>query len=40
MFFAAQLLTDRGPLGLAWIASHLDKRLQKRQVSTGDSCQG
>jgi hypothetical protein len=32
MFYSAQLLTKKGPLGTIWIAAHLEKRLKRNQI--------
>ncbi|KAK9830472.1 hypothetical protein WJX72_011940 [[Myrmecia] bisecta] len=32
MFYSAQILAKKGPLGTIWIAAHLDRRLKRHQV--------
>jgi N terminus of Rad21 / Rec8 like protein len=37
MFYSAQILAKKGPLGTIWIAAHHDKKyLKKQQVSGTD----
>ena len=31
MFYSTQILTSKGPLGIIWVAAHLDKRLKVRE---------
>ena len=33
MFYSTQILAKKGPLGLVWIAAHLDGRLKRQQIS-------
>ncbi|GAX77897.1 hypothetical protein CEUSTIGMA_g5339.t1 [Chlamydomonas eustigma] len=33
MFYSTQILSRKGPLGLVWIAAHIDGQLKKNQVS-------
>ncbi|KAK9865865.1 hypothetical protein WJX84_006443 [Apatococcus fuscideae] len=33
MFYSVQILNKKGPLGVIWIAAHLDKRLKRAQVN-------
>jgi N terminus of Rad21 / Rec8 like protein len=32
MFYSLQILAKKGPLGIVWIAAHLDRRLKRHQV--------
>lgn len=32
MFYSTQILARKGPLGLVWLAAHMDKGLRKQQV--------
>jgi len=36
MFYSAQILAKKGPLGTIWIASHLDRKLKKQDVYNAD----
>lgn len=42
MFYSAQILARKGPLGIVWIAAHHDKNYLKKQQVSGtnilDSC--
>ncbi|KAK9828291.1 hypothetical protein WJX74_007451 [Apatococcus lobatus] len=33
MFYSVQILNKKGPLGVIWIAAHLDRRLKRSQVN-------
>ncbi|KIY95515.1 Double-strand-break repair-like protein rad21, partial [Monoraphidium neglectum] len=33
MFYSTQILAKKGPLGLVWIAAHLDGRLKRQQIN-------
>ena len=33
MFYSVQILNKKEPLGIIWIAAHLDRRLKKSQVN-------
>jgi hypothetical protein len=33
VFYSAQLLTKEGPLGVVWVAAHLDKQLRRQQIA-------
>jgi cohesin complex subunit SCC1 len=33
MFYSTQILAKKGPLGLVWIAAHLDGRLKRAQIA-------
>ena len=33
MFYSVQILSKKGPLGLIWIAAHLDRRLKRSEVN-------
>ena len=32
MFYSAQILAKKGPLGTVWIAAHIDKKLKRHQI--------
>jgi len=32
MFFSTQILARKGPLGLVWIAAHLERQLKRQQI--------
>lgn len=32
MFYSTQILARKGPLGIVWIAAHMDKGLKRNQV--------
>ena len=32
MFYSSQILARKGPLGLVWIAAHVDGQLKRNQV--------
>lgn len=32
MFYSTQILARKGPLGIVWIAAHMDKQLKRSQV--------
>lgn len=34
MFYSNQILARKGPLGLVWIAAHMDKQLKRQQVNS------
>jgi hypothetical protein len=34
MFYSTQILAKKGPLGLVWIAAHLDGRLKRQQITS------
>jgi len=34
MFYSTQILAKKGPLGLVWIAAHLDGRLKRQQINS------
>ncbi|CAG9461382.1 unnamed protein product [Pedinophyceae sp. YPF-701] len=36
MFYSAQILAKKGPLGAIWIASHLDRKLKRQDVYGAD----
>ena len=36
MFFSQQILSKRGPLGIIWIAAHLEGKLKKNQIRDAD----
>ena len=36
MFFSHQILSRKGPLGVVWLAAHLDRKLRKQMVSEAD----
>jgi len=38
MFYSTQILARKGPLGIIWIAAHMDKNLKRSQVWDSDSC--
>lgn len=33
MFYSTQILARKGPLGLVWMAAHMDRGLKRSQVS-------
>lgn len=33
MFYSNQILARKGPLGLVWIAAHLDRQLKRQQIN-------
>jgi cohesin complex subunit SCC1 len=33
MFYSNQILARKGPLGLVWLAAHLDRQLKRQQVN-------
>lgn len=33
MFYSAQILAKKGPLGIVWLAAHMDGRLKRTDVS-------
>lgn len=35
MFYSTQILARKGPLGIIWIAAHMDKNLKRSQVRPG-----
>lgn len=32
MFYSIQVLQRKGPLGIIWVAAHMDKQLKRSQV--------
>jgi cohesin complex subunit SCC1 len=34
MFYSNQILARKGPLGLVWIAAHMDGRLKRQQINS------
>lgn len=36
MFYSHQILARKGPLGVIWLAAHLDKKLRRQQVFQAD----
>ena len=34
MFYSNQILARKGPLGLVWIAAHLDRQLKRQQINS------
>ena len=32
MFYSTQILAKKGPLGIIWIAAHMDSRLKRNNV--------
>jgi hypothetical protein len=32
MFYSSQILARKGPLGIVWIAAHVDSQLKRNQV--------
>ncbi len=33
MFYSSQILARKGPLGIVWIAAHVDGQLKRNQAS-------
>jgi cohesin complex subunit SCC1 len=33
MFYSTQILAKKGPLGLVWIAAHMDRQLKRQQIN-------
>ena len=38
MFYSSQILARKGPLGLVWIAAHVDGQLKRNQVRERPHC--
>ena len=36
MFYSTQILARKGPLGIVWLAAHMDKGLKRSQVRRGE----
>jgi cohesin complex subunit SCC1 len=36
MFYSQIILAKKGPLGSIWIAAHMDKKLNKNQITSTD----
>jgi hypothetical protein len=36
MFYSTQILNRKGPLGLVWIAAHLDRQLKRGQITSAN----
>lgn len=34
MFYSNQILARKGPLGLVWIAAHMDRQLKRQQINS------
>ena len=32
MFYSTQVLARKGPLGMVWLAAHMDNRLKKNKI--------
>ncbi len=39
MFYSTQILAKKGPLGLVWMAAHMDRGLKRNQVGSGQRLQ-
>ena len=37
MFYSSQILARKGPLGIVWIAAHIDGQLKRNQVRERDA---